>query len=129
MILGVGLDVVAVARIDDLLARRGERFLERVFTPAERAACEGRVDRSRALAARFAAKEAGMKALGTGWSGGVGWQDFEVTGGGGAPPRLALSGAAADRSREMGVERVHLSLSHDGGVAAAVVILEGGRPP
>ncbi len=127
MIRGVGLDVVEVARIDDLLARRGQRFLERVFTPAERAACERRADRSRALAARFAAKEAGMKALGTGWSGGVGWHDFEVTGGAGTPPRLILSGVAAERSRDKGVERVHLSLSHDGGVAAAVVVLEGGE--
>ena len=126
MIRGVGLDVVAVARIDDLLARRGERFLDRVFTPAERAACDPRADRSRALAARFAAKEAGMKALGTGWSGGVGWRDFEVTGGAGSPPRLVLSGVAADRARELGADRVHLSLSHDGGVAVAVVVLEGG---
>ncbi len=125
MILGVGLDLVAVERVRALQERRGERFLRRVFTEAEASACLAKADPAPSLAARFAAKEAGMKALGTGWAQGVGWRDLEVLGEPGRPPTLALRGRAAEVAAGRGVGAVHLSLTHDGGVAAAVVILEG----
>lgn len=124
MILGVGLDLVAVERIRRLRERHGERFLRRVFTDAEAQACLTRADPAPSLAARFAAKEAGMKALGTGWGGGVGWLDLEVVGEPGTVPRLVLRGRAAELAGARGVGAVHLSLTHDAGVAAAVVFLE-----
>ncbi|MEI7704808.1 MAG: holo-ACP synthase [Deltaproteobacteria bacterium] len=129
MIRGLGIDVVEVARIRRLLgeeARAGtaERFLARCFTDSERRFCDGRADRENAYAARFAAKEATSKALGA--PAGIRWTDVEVERGEGAPT-LRLSGVADRVARERGVDRVHLSLTHDGGIAAAVVVLEGGR--
>ena len=126
MIVGLGIDVVEVERIRDLHRRRGERFQRRVFTPGEIAACLGRADPAPSLAARFAAKEAGMKALGTGWGEGVGWRDLEVVSEAGRPPHLELHGAAAARAAALGAEGWHLSLSHDAGISAAVVVLESG---
>jgi holo-[acyl-carrier protein] synthase len=125
MILGVGLDIVETAELRRTLARQGNRFEQRVFTAAERAACEGRVDREQALAARFAAKEACLKALGTGVSEGLSLQQVEVTATDGGAPSITLSGAAAARARERGVTQVHVSFSHQPGLAAAAVILEG----
>lgn len=125
MILGLGLDVVDTARIGRILdgpPGRAERFLVRVFTPAERAFCDARVDRANRYAARFGAKEAAVKALGA--PAGVRWLDFEVVRAEGAPS-LSLSGAAAAAARARGVTRIHLTLSHDAGVAVAVVVLEG----
>lgn len=126
MILGVGLDVVETARIARALATFGSRFAERVYTAAELAACADRADRVEALAARFAAKEAFLKALGTGWIRGVTLRQVEVvhTTRGGGPPELRLLAGAAARMDERGVRRVHLTLSHQPGLAAAVVILE-----
>jgi holo-[acyl-carrier protein] synthase len=126
VILGLGMDVVEIGRIARILdgpPDRVERFLARVFTPAERAACEGRRDRAAGYAARFAAKEAGYKALG-GYQGSR-WTDFEVSRTDAAPPALGLSGGAATAARQRGVARVLLTLTHDAGVAAATVILEG----
>lgn len=125
MILGLGMDLVEVARIRRLREGRGERFLRRVFTEGELAACLARRLPDPGLAARFAAKEAGMKALGTGWGQGVGWHDLEVEGAGDGPPRLGLQGGARAVAERLGVARVHLSLTHDAGVAGAVVVLEG----
>ncbi|ACG73593.1 holo-acyl-carrier-protein synthase [Anaeromyxobacter sp. K] len=128
MILGLGLDVVEVARIQRILAgppARAERFLARVFAPSERAYCDARQDRATRYAARFAAKEAAVKALGT--PEGVRWLDLVVERGSGAPS-LALDGLAADAARRLGVARVHLTLTHDAGVAVAAVILEGTGP-
>ena len=125
MILGIGIDVVSVERVRGLWERRGTVFLRRVFTPAESAACTAKADPAASLAVRFAAKEAGMKALGTGWGQGVGWRDLEVTSAPGRPPGLVLGGRAGEVAAGLGVEAVHLSLSHDAGAAAAVVILEG----
>ena len=129
MILGLGIDVVEVGRIRRLVgdgARAGtaERFLRRCFTEGERRYCDARADRATPYAARFAAKEAAAKALGA--PRGIHWTDVEVEREDGAP-RLRLSGVAERAARERGVARVHLSLTHDGGVAAAVVVLEGGR--
>lgn len=124
MILGVGLDVVETARVAHALATYGTRFAERVYTPAELADCAERADRVEALAARFAAKEAFLKALGTGWVRGLSLRDVEVTRGNSGPPVLRLLGGAADRVAERGVRQLHLSLSHQPGLAAAIVILE-----
>jgi holo-[acyl-carrier protein] synthase len=126
VILGLGMDVVEVGRIARLLegpAGRATRFLARCFTPAERAFCEARRDRASGYAARFAAKEAAVKALGA--PRGVGWQQLEVTRAEGRAPSLALTGRAAATARRLGVTRTHLTITHDGGVAAAVVVLEG----
>lgn len=125
MILGIGLDVVETAELGRTLAKQGEQFERRVFTAAERAACAGRVDREQALAARFAAKEACLKALGTGVSEGLSLQQVEVTAADNGSPAITLSGAAAERARQRGVRTVHVSLSHQPGLAAAVVVLEG----
>ncbi len=128
MIRGLGIDVADVARIRRQVGVRGageraERFLARCFTPAERGYCEARHDRATHYAARFAAKEAAMKALGA--PPGVRFTDIEVLRGTGAPS-LALRGTAARAAEALGVTRVHLSLTHDAGVAVAAVILEGG---
>jgi holo-[acyl-carrier protein] synthase len=125
VIVGLGIDVVEVGRIARLLegpAGRVERFLARCFTPAERAFCEARRDRASGFAARFAAKEAAVKALGA--PRGVSWQDLEVTRAEGRAPTLAISAKAAAAGKKLGVARIHLSITHDGGVAAAVVVLE-----
>jgi holo-[acyl-carrier protein] synthase len=129
VILGIGLDIVEIAALQRLLTAQGDggAFEQRVFTAAERGACSGRADREQALAARFAAKEACLKALGTGWSGGTSFQQVEIVegeGGNGAPA-VRLSGAAANRARELRVQRVHVTLTHQPGIAAAAVILEG----
>ncbi len=124
MIVGIGLDVMETARLDRALSGHGDRFEKRVYTPAERAACAGRADRVRALAGRFAAKEACLKALGTGWSGGLKFEEVEVTAGTGGRPELQLSGKAAERARQLGARRIHVSLTHQPGLAAAVVVLE-----
>ncbi|HET7753623.1 MAG TPA: holo-ACP synthase [Anaeromyxobacteraceae bacterium] len=121
MIVALGMDVVAVDRIRRLVAPecgpRATRFLERCFTEAERAYCDARRDPATHYAARFAAKEAAMKALGASR-----FTDFEITRGDGAPS-LTLHGAAAAAQAKLG-GRVHLTLTHDAGVAAAVVVLE-----
>ena len=124
LILGIGLDVVAIERISRSLGEGNGRFEELVFTPAEIAACARRADRERALAARFAAKEACFKALGTGWAGGVSFRQVEVIGAEGERPDLRLSGEAEARARALGVRKAHLSLSHEVDLAAAVVVLE-----
>jgi holo-[acyl-carrier protein] synthase len=125
VIVGLGMDVVEVARIRRILdgpPARAERFLARCFTERERAFCAAARDGAVRLAARFAAKEAAAKALGA--PPGMGWQDVEVLRGGGAPA-LELRGAAAEAARALGVRRAHLTITHDAGIAAATVVLEG----
>ena len=129
MILGLGIDVVEVDRIRRLVgpeavAGTAERFLDRCFTEGERRFCDARADRATPYAARFAAKEAASKALGA--PSGIRWTDVEVEREDGAP-RLRLSGIAGEVARKRGVTHVHLSITHDAGIAAAVVVLEGGR--
>ncbi|HEV8380352.1 MAG TPA: holo-ACP synthase [Gemmatimonadales bacterium] len=124
MIRGIGLDVVETARVARALANYGERFAERVYTATELADCAGRADRVEALAARFAAKEACLKALGTGWITGLPLRHVEVVKGTDGSPELRLHGAARERLAERGARRLHVSLSHQPGLAAAVVILE-----
>ncbi len=127
MILGVGIDLVPVARVERMLNRYGDRFVHRMFRPGE---CRGRggLYPPESLAARIAAKEAAFKALGTGRAGGVRWTDVEVVGGQGRAPGLRLHGAARERALVRGVRRVHVSLTHQAGTAAAVVVLEGESP-
>jgi holo-[acyl-carrier protein] synthase len=125
VILGTGIDLAEVARIREAVEKYGTRFLERVFTPGEIAYVETKANRFERYAARFAAKEAGMKAIGTGWRGGVRWQDFEVRNRRSGRPELLLHGVAAEVARRMGVERIHLSLTHTETMAQAFVILEG----
>lgn len=117
--------MVAVDRIAQAVDRLGVRFLRRVYTEAEARTCLARRQRAACLAARFAAKEAVMKALGCGL-GPVGWRDIEVQRGPGGRPQVRLEGAAARLANEKGVERIHLSLSHDGGIAIACAVAWGG---
>jgi holo-[acyl-carrier protein] synthase len=113
-----------VLRLEQTIARFGERFLRRVFTENEIRYCESKANRIERYAARFAAKEAAMKALGTGWNHGVGWRDVEVCRQAGGRPMLALHGKAAEFAAKLGAARIALSLSHTVQYAIAQVILE-----
>ncbi len=124
MILGIGVDIVQLSRIRDLLERHGPRFLARVLTEGERAYCARHVDPVPSVASRFAAKEAVLKALGTGLAQGIKWHDVEVVRGEYGPPRIELHGEAARFAGELGVARAHLSLTHDSGAAVAMAVLE-----
>ena len=124
MIVGFGLDVVETDRIARVLADHGPRFRERVFTVGEIEDCRSRVDETQALAARFAAKEACLKALGTGWRRGYAFRDVEVVRTDGGAPAIRLRGEAATRASERGVRAIHVTLTHERRVAAAAVILE-----
>jgi holo-[acyl-carrier protein] synthase len=128
VILGVGVDLVQIARIRQAIARWQDRFLERVFTEGELAYARRRRDPAEHLAARFAAKEAALKALGTGLSMGVRWRELEVRRARGEPPRLALSGRTAALGEARGVRTFHVSLTHDGEYAMAQVLAEGEGP-
>ena len=121
---GIGIDVVQVERIRGSLERFGARFEARVFTPSELEYCRRHKDPLPHLAARFAAKEAVFKAIGTGLSNGVGWKDAEVLQPGGQQPQLRLDGKAAEVFRALGAHRSHLTLAHDAGVAVACVVIE-----
>ena len=127
MIIGSGIDLVEIGRIRQSLDRFGERFLDRVFTKAEQAYCLRKRNAAESLAARFAAKEAGAKALGTGISRGVSWLDIEVVREPGGRPRLRFLGNAQNIADRLGVVRVALSLAHTGEISVASVVLEDGR--
>jgi len=124
MILGVGTDLMEIARIQQSIDRYGDRFLARVFTPREIAYCRRKKNAAESFAARFAAKEAGAKALGTGISHGISWLELEVTREPTGRPLLQLSGRAAGRARSLGVTRISLSLTHSRDTALAVVMME-----
>ena len=125
MIVGTGVDLAEVRRMRDSVERFGARFIDRVFTPGEIAYVERKANRFERYAARFAAKEAGMKAIGTGWKRGVRWQDFEVANLPSGKPTLRLHGEAAKIAREMGVKSISLSITHTSEYGMAHVILEG----
>ena len=125
MILGVGVDVVDVERIRRVLLRWGRKFTDRVLTPAEAEYCARHTDIGPFVAARIAAKESLFKALGTGLARGMAWRQVEVERGRSGSPGLRLYGETLRRLREMGVRRIHVSMSHSEHVAQAVVILEG----
>ena len=125
MVIGLGTDMIEIERIRKSLARFGPAFLGRVYTPGEIAYCQRkRRNADESFAARFAAKEAGAKALGTGISRGVSWREFEVVRQAGQRPELHLSGRAAAIAGELGIRRVSLSLSHSRELAIAVVVAE-----
>ena len=123
MIVGLGTDLVGIERIRGVYLRQRQRFLDRVYTSDEQDYCLSARDPAERLAARWAAKEAVMKALGTGWAKGVDFTHISVTSSEG-PPRLTLSHRAAEIASAKLVERWHLSLSHSDGMAIAMVIAE-----
>lgn len=126
VIVGVGIDLASVRRMERVLERRGERARLRFFTAAESARCAAARSPAESFAARFAAKEAFYKALGTGVGGAGGWTEVEVVSAPSGAPSLRLSGRAERAAAERGVSRIHLALTHTGDTAAAVVVLEGG---
>ena len=123
MIVGLGIDVASIDRMRAVLDRHGERMWTRILTPLEQAALEHRRDRATALAGRWAAKEAAVKAF-LGKAGAL-WQDFEVRRGAAGAPEMHFRGRAALTAQQLGVMRAFVSITHDAGVAAAVVVLEG----
>lgn len=123
-IIGIGVDIVETARIEDLLGNHPERFLERCFTKGEQEDSKSNKRQYEHLAARFAAKEAVLKALGTGWSNGIGWTDIEVVKEPSGKPILNITGRAKEIADELGIRSWHLSLSHISTHAIASVIAE-----
>ena len=127
MIVGTGIDLVEIERIRNSVDRFGARFLNRVYTQAEQAYCLRKKNAAESLAARFAAKEAGAKALGTGISHGVNWLEIEVVRQPGGRPTLAFHGRAQQMAQRLGATNAQLSLTHTDALAMANVVLEGGR--
>jgi holo-[acyl-carrier protein] synthase len=124
MIVGTGIDIAEVPRIRQSIERFGDRFLQRIFTTGEMRYCDSKANRVERYAARFAAKEAAMKALGTGWNHGVRWRDCEVTRKPGGRPTMSFHGKAGEFAAKLGVTNIALSLSHTAEQAIAQVILE-----
>ena len=124
MIVGTGIDIAEVPRIAASIERFGRRFIERIFTPDEIRYCESKANKAERYAGRFAAKEAGMKAIGTGWSRGVTWQDVEVLRAPGSRPTVVFHNKAGEFYHSLGATRAHLSITHTKEVAMAHIILE-----
>ena len=127
MIVGSGIDLIEIGRIQRSVDRYGGRFLDRVYTAAEKAYCLGKRNSAESFAARFAAKEAGAKALGTGISSGVSWLEIEVVREASGRPTLRFHGRAAQIAAGLGVARAALSITHTASLAMASVVLEDGR--
>jgi holo-[acyl-carrier protein] synthase len=127
MIVGSGIDLTEVGRIQKTVDRHGARFLDRVFTVGEQAYCLQRRTAAESLAARFAAKEAAAKALGTGISRGVTWTEIEVVREPGGKPGIRFHGRAAEIAARLGVAHAALSLTHTADLAVASVVLEDGK--
>jgi holo-[acyl-carrier protein] synthase len=124
VIVGLGIDLAEVDRIRAAIERYGRRFIERIYTEKEIAYVERKANKYERYAARFAAKEAGMKAVGTGWKRGVRWRDFEVTNLPSGRPTLQLHGHAARFAEQLGVRNIALSITHTAAEGMAIVILE-----
>jgi len=124
MIVGMGIDIAEVPRIRASIERFGERFLGRIYTEGERRYCDSKANRVERYAARFAAKEAAMKALGTGWNHGVRWRDCEVSRMPGGRPTVLFHGKAGEFAAKLGVRNAVISISHTEAQAIAQVILE-----
>ena len=124
MIVGLGVDITEVDRIEAAIARHGRPFLQRLFTPSEIAYCEKHRHSGERFAGRFAAKEAAMKALGTGWTQGVRWLDIEVVREPSGKPTLKLFGATRSIADRLGVKHIAVTITHDGNTALAQVIFE-----
>ncbi len=125
MLVGTGIDAVEIERVAHSIARYGDRFLNKVFTAEEISYCQQKKNAAESFAARFAAKEAGAKALGTGIQHGVSWKELEVRRPAGQRPVLHFSGRALEFAERLGVRNVALSLTHTGVIALALVVLEG----
>lgn len=123
-VIALGMDLMQIDRIEDVIAKRGAHFLDRVFTPEEQAYCERRHRPATHYAGRYAVKESVMKVLGTGWAHGVRWVDIEVRRAPGAAPEVHLAGASAEIAARRGLDRIHVTITHDGGIAAAVAVGE-----
>lgn len=126
MILSVGIDIADVSRFRAAIERH-PRMLERLFTPLEREGLEKKADGASSMAARFSAKEAALKALGCGWGKGVGWTDVEILSAQNGAPVVVLHAMAKEIFLSRGGGRIHVSMTHDGGNAAAVIIIESGE--
>lgn len=124
MVIGIGIDLIQNERIAASLERFSDRFKARIYTDRETRYCTSRSDPVIHFAARFAAKEAAVKALGTGWTKGIYWKDVEVGRLPSGQPRLLLHGGALERATDLGAKRFHLSLTHDQLVSAAIVVIE-----
>jgi len=124
MIIGTGIDIAEVPRIREAIDRFGQRFLERIYTAGEIRYCDSKANRVERYAARFAAKEAAMKALGTGWSHGVRWRDCEVVRLPGGRPAISFHGKAGEIAAKLGMKNAALSISHTAEQAIAQVIIE-----
>lgn len=124
MIAGIGIDLIEIERIKSVYARHQDRFVNRILTGAERAYVLRHADPSARLAGRWAAKEAGLKALGTGLSSGIRWRDIEILPDEHGKPVLTLHGKAAERARALGATVFHVTITHSDGMAMAQVILE-----
>lgn len=125
MIVGIGIDLVEIARVERVLARHPARARARLFAPGEVDYCESASLPAQSYAARFAVKEAFFKAVGSGWGRGIAWNEVEVVGVQGRAPSLRLHGAAFARAAELGVRQTHLSITHSAGSALAFIVLEG----
>jgi holo-[acyl-carrier protein] synthase len=123
-VVGLGIDLAQAGRVRELIERRGQRALDRLFTAGEQAYCDRRASRFESYAGRFAVKEAVMKMLGTGWRCGVRWIDIEVTRAEGQAPRVVLHGESARIAERRGIRSIHVAITHDGGLAAAVAVGE-----
>jgi holo-[acyl-carrier protein] synthase len=128
MITGLGIDIIQNDRIRDSITRFGPRFLNRIYTETEIGYCNGCADPVIHFAARFAAKEAAFKALGTGWAAGVKWKDVEVQRLASGKPELVLYGEALERAKAMGTTKFHVSLTHDQLMSCAVVVFDAVSP-
>jgi len=124
IVVGLGLDIAEIDRIEAAITRHGAPILERLYTPAEAAYCESHRNKFERYAGRFAAKEAAMKALGTGWRRGVRWRDIEVIRERSGKPSLALKGTANRIAEELGTKNIFLTITHSGNLALAEVIFE-----
>jgi holo-[acyl-carrier protein] synthase len=127
MIVGLGLDIAEIDRIEAAIKRHPAAFIERVYTPAEAAYCQRYANPYERYAGRFAVKEAAMKALGTGWSRGVRWRDIEVVREASGRPTLRLEGVARSIADSLDTNRILLTITHSGNLAIAQVIFEDGK--
>lgn len=120
----IGSDLAQIERLEEAHARRGQRLLDRLFTPAEQAYCDRRKQRFTHYAGRFAVKEAVMKVLGTGWAQGVRWVDIEVSRQPGQAPQCVLHGESAAIAERLGIAKIHITITHDAGLAMAFAVGE-----
>jgi len=128
MIVGIGIDIIETARVEHIASEYGVELTDRLFTEDEVAYCKDKADPAKHYAARFAAKEAFLKALGSGLTSGINWRDIEVLRDEFGAPSIKYSGRAAEFAKKLGVTDVHLSISHSENYAAAVVVLENRNP-